>query len=127
MVVDPLMKKKVGYVQITQFLDMSFTGITVDLQQGQIENARQNFQAFKARFEALKETCMNCHDTKRYFYIGDDVDRLIKKLGKAVNAKSVDPRQIEKFSIAIGNESCLKCHLVHVPAAYAMHQWAKAE
>ena len=116
---DPLTGQEVSFQQFMQFLDVSFTGISVNMEQGQIDNARKQLQGFRARFEAMEEICMNCHDTERFYYVDETVEAMIDKLEEALNASPVDPKKVGMISQGIGMENCFKCHLVHVPAAVA--------
>ena len=124
-IMDPLTHQEVSFQQLMLFLETSYTGIGVDVEQGQKENALQQFQGFQARFQAMEETCMNCHDTERYYYVGQSVKSMIDKLGQSLNAPAVDPKQVNMLTQGIGMESCFKCHLVHIPAAAAQIQIAK--
>ncbi|UCF64508.1 MAG: hypothetical protein JSW33_01380 [bacterium] len=116
---DPLTRQVVSFQQFMQFLDVSYTGISVNMNQGQIDNARKQLQGFRARFEAMEETCMNCHDTERLYYVDETVEAMIDELEEALNASPVDPKKVGMISQGIGMENCFKCHLVHVPAAVA--------
>ena len=127
---DPLSKQELNWNGFKRFLSSSFTGIGVNLQQGQKENAQKQYQGFKARFGALKEACHECHDdkeknTERKYFVDDNVTALIDQLGQALNASTVDPKAIGKLMQGIGRESCFKCHLVHVPPTILKHEWAK--
>lgn len=124
-VTDPLTRQEVNNQQLMLFIDASFTGIEVDVEQGQIENAQRQFQGFRARFQAMEETCMNCHDTERHYFVDKSVKSMIDKLGQALDASPVDPEQVGKLHQGIGMESCFKCHLVHVPAAIAQLKMKK--
>lgn len=91
-----------------------------------MDNARKNFQAFSARFKALPTNgCVNCHATPRTYFVDASIQGMVDQLGKAVAATPPDAKAIEQLSGAIGNESCLKCHLVHLPAANRKAQWQK--
>ena len=123
---DPLSKEEVKYSTFMQYISTNFTGIGVDLQQGQKENALKQFQGFKARFGTMKETCQECHDdkekkTERKYYVDESVMAMIDKLGQALNAPTTDPKAVGNLMQGIGGESCFKCHLVHVPAAISKH------
>lgn len=120
-VIDPLTNQEVNNKQFMQFLDASFTGIEVDAEQGQIENARKQFEGFKARFKAMEDMCYNCHDSERHYYVDESIKSMIDRLGQALNETSVDMKTVSQIGMAIGMESCFKCHLVHVPASVA--QW----
>lgn len=122
---DPLTNEEVDFPQLKKYLATNFVGISVDMAQGQRENCQKQFQAFNARFQALKETCENCHDTERKYYIDESVQALVDKLGRALRGSSVDPKVVGTLTQEIGMESCHKCHLVHVPAAAAKLQWEK--
>ena len=108
----------------------AFAGARNDLRQGQVDAARQNFQAFSDRFNNLAENaCKQCHkdqtgkEIPRTYFVDDSVMGMIDQLGQAVAANPPNGQAIEQFSGAIGGESCMKCHLVHFPAAAAKHRW----
>ncbi len=116
---DPLSKELTEYSTFKQYLSTSMAGISVNLRQGQMENARQQFAGFKERFQALKASCLDCHDRQPKYYVDDSVESLLDKLGQALHKQPVDPGEVMKLTQGIGGESCSKCHLVHVPAAFA--------
>ena len=67
---DPLTDEVVDYRRLMQGLVTNFMGIIVDVQEGQKENAQKQFQGFKARFQAMKDTCEECHATEeRKYYV----------------------------------------------------------
>ncbi len=120
---DPLTSEEIGLADLMMGIEVNFVGIGVDLQQGQLENAQQQFQGFNARFQALKKTCETCHDTDRMYYIDDSVQAMIDQLGQALDASPIDPEAIGQLSQGIGGKSCGGCHLVHLPAAFAKKRW----
>ena len=122
---DPLTSEEVNFPTFKQFLNASFFGIGVDLQEGQIENALRQFERFKARFQTLKDTCEDCHGTsERKYYVDESVQDVISNLGQALeDPSSLDPGQVQGLMMSIGMESCGKCHLVHVPAALTKMRW----
>lgn len=118
---DPLTGEDVGLNRLMMFLDVNFSAIGADLKQGQAENALEQFQGFQARFEALASTCQECHgQDERKYYVDSSVRAMIDELGKAAAASS--PEKAAKLVMGIGMESCHKCHLVHVPAAFAQQK-----
>lgn len=117
-VTDPLSKRDVDFALLMRMMEGNFTGIAANLQQGQVENARAAFQGFDARFRAMAGTCELCHETERRYFVDPDIAAAIKQLGEGLNAATVDPAATGKQMETIGSESCAKCHLVHVPAAY---------
>lgn len=115
---DPLTGEEVGLDRLMLYLDVNFSGISTDLEQGQAENAQKQFQGFKARFEAVAGSCQECHgQDERKYYVDGSVRAMVEDLGKAAAESS--PEKVRKLVMGIGMESCHKCHLVHVPAAFA--------
>jgi len=115
---DPLTGEEVNQHQLMISLDINFSGIAADLEQGQTENAQKQFQGFKARFETMANTCQECHGQEvRRYYVDNSVQAMMQELGKAAAESS--PEKAGKLIMGIGMESCYKCHLVHIPAAFA--------
>lgn len=121
---DPVSDSDVEYAQFMQFLNASLVGIGNDLQQGQRENSLKNFEGFRARFMALREGCMACHDTERKYYVDEEIEGMVNALGEALRSSRPDSARIQTLSMNIGRENCVKCHLVHMPAALAKARWA---
>ncbi len=122
---DPLTNEQVNFPKLMQNFDLNFVGIMVDLQEGQIENAVKQFEGFNARFQVLKDTCGECHGTsERKYFVDEEIQDKIDNLGQALkNPSTFNPELVQGLMMGIGTESCGKCHLVHVPAAYAKLQW----
>jgi cytochrome c556 len=116
---DPMSGQDVDWKMLMQMLNTTLTGITVDLEQGQTDNARKQAQAFAALFGSLKETCDGCHDTERAYYVDARVQSLVDQLGTALAGPAVDTAVVASLSMKIGTSSCTGCHMVHVPAALA--------
>ena len=114
---DPLTGETVPFAILMRYMGANFIGITNDLRQGQAENAAMQLEAFKARFQAVVGTCGACHDSDRRYFVDTDIDALLDDIGNAVS--SSDLAAAEKAVQALGAESCRKCHLVHIPAAYS--------
>ena len=122
---DPLTNEKITFSRVMRYLDANLTGIGVDVKQGQIENARQQFQGLRIRYQALNEVCIDCHDSERHYYVDETVQDAINRLGQELDQASINPKRVERAISEIGIESCFKCHLVHVPAAATQWQMAK--
>lgn len=95
------------------------TGVTHDLRQGQVEQARRQFEAFSARFDALRGSCVSCHATPRRSFVDRNVQQLVEDLRKALDAPAPTAEAAAELAARIGQASCSGCHLVHVPAATA--------
>jgi len=119
---DPLTKEEIPFSRLMQFLDANLTGVQINVEQGQIENAKRQQFALNERFSALEEACMYCHDTDRYYYVDQRVKNMISDLSRALDSNPVDQDLLARSSQGIGMESCFKCHMVHVPAAAAQFQ-----
>jgi hypothetical protein len=116
---DPLSGVSTGYPQFKKYLAANLAGITVDLRQGQTDNARKQFEGFRARFDALIGSCRGCHEkTSRYFVDREMLDT-VEELGEVFRSRTVAADAVTVLVQKIGRESCSKCHLVHVPAALA--------
>lgn len=124
---DPVTGRNLQFNEFMMQMEMSFGGIGMELQEGQVENAREHFEAFRSRLKELKEACQVCHDTERKYFVDAGVDALISKLRMALKTSTPDMKVIGGVSQQIGSESCGKCHLVHIPAAYAKAGWKKWE
>lgn len=117
---DPVSGERVGHAQFMHQLDFSLTGITHDLSQGQVDAARAHFEDFRRRFEALGETCENCHGTEERFYFTDPASSAkVEAIGAALSAENPDPGAVQGAVMEVGHNTCFRCHLVHVPAAFA--------
>ena len=117
--VDPLTNEEVDFTMLKKYLSTNLLGITVNLQEGQIENAIKQFEGFDARFQTWKDTCEECHGVSgRKYYVDESIQVMINQLGQALKDPShINPQQLQELMMGIGVESCGKCHLVHVPAA----------
>lgn len=124
---DPITKQNMGWFDFMMQVAFAFDGIGHDLGQGQLDKAQQNFQAFQARFNAMADKCSACHATPRTYFVDASVKDNITKLGAALSATPLNPAAIGGLMQAIGQESCGKCHLVHLPAARAAAVWELAK
>ena len=116
---DPLSGAATGYPRFKQFLAANLSGITVDLRQGQVENARKQFEGFRARFEALSGSCNGCHEKESRYFVDREIRDTVDELGNAFRRPTVAPESVNALVQKIGRESCSKCHRVHLPAAHA--------
>jgi len=126
---DPVTGQEMAFGDYMVALAGAYSGIGVDLQEGQLDNARQNYEAFSTRFESMaKETCKECHvdpagnEIPRKYYVDADSLALISQMGQALAANPPDAAVMENFA-AIGNGICLNCHLVHLPAQNTKDNW----
>ena len=116
---DPLSGASTGYPQFKKFLAANLAGITVDLKQGQIANARKQFDGFRVRFLALSDSCLGCHEKESRDFFNRDMRDTVEELGQALKSRTIAADAVMALAQKIGRESCSKCHLVHLPAALA--------
>jgi hypothetical protein len=126
-VTDLVTKESVSFSRLMQYLSMNFSGIGVNLQEGQVANAKNSFDQFKTRFTSLKASCTHCHTTQRKYFTDESVQSYIDELGSALNESPVNPEKVTGLSMKIGDENCSKCHLVHLPAAMTKFGWKMLE
>ena len=120
---DPITNDEVSFAQLKQGLNTNFVGIGLDVEQGQKENAKKQLQSFHSRFQALKNTCQSCHKKEEMkHYVDQKVISLIEDMELELSGSANDPKVIASLSQKIGMESCFKCHLVHIPSAFAQLQ-----
>lgn len=116
---DPQTERELSFVDLMQMLATTFTGIAVDLEEGQVDQARERWRAFAALFGSMKETCGTCHDTERKYYVDATMQAAVDQLGEALSGSQIDPATVAALSQRIGVQSCSGCHMVHLPAAYS--------
>ena len=122
-VTDPRSNRDLKFSEFMMGLDMAYTGIGIGLEEGSVEAARESFGAFNQAMGTLRETCSACHTTERAYFVDKSVQASIDALGLALKAPKPDAGTIGGLMMQIGQESCGKCHLVHVPAAYAQSRF----
>lgn len=116
---DPIIKAELDYPSFMQMLNANLSGVGTDLEQGQMENARMQLAALQSRMATLKESCNDCHDSERAYYVDEQVEKLLAGMKEALDASDFDPALVAQMSRRLGEESCSRCHLVHLPAAYS--------
>ena len=129
-VTDPISKKELAWVDYMRAMTGSYSGVSVNLQEGQLDKARKNFDAFNLQYKTLVVGCAQCHvdatgnPIPRKYFVDADSHAMVDSLGKALAATTTDAVAIGGLNAAIGNEICLKCHLVHLQAQSAKDTWA---
>lgn len=126
-IMDPASGKQMTFVEVMRNLEMTFTGIGLSLHEGNRDRALEYFGGFKGAVEQLKATCETCHDSERKYYVSSDVTSMIDRLGAEVRKTPPDPEAVMALGQRIGFESCTKCHMVHVPAAFAQARMSAHE
>lgn len=115
---DPLSGQDASFAQLMLMMETNFEGVANDLGQGQQEAALKQFEGFRARFQEMTNACDICHDTERYYFISKDITNMLSGLQSELSKPQCDTEIVSGYLQSIGQESCSKCHLVHIPAAY---------
>jgi len=100
------------------------SGIAADVAQGQAPQAQAYFRLLLSRFDQLEQSCLPCHAGKREYYVDASVRSQVEKLGAALGQDPVDGKRVMVLLQDIGEKSCGRCHLVHLPAAMAQARGA---
>lgn len=116
---DPLTNEDIIFSRLMQLVATNLTGIGIDTEQEQQTNAMKQLEAFRLRFETLKESCEACHDSERKYFVDESVTSLFDDLKLRLSAETVEAGAVGGLLQSIGQESCAKCHLVHAPSALA--------
>jgi hypothetical protein len=123
---EPVTNRSLEFGEFMMSLELSLAGMGMELLGGSVEKAGEHLGALRTKLETLKGACQACHETERKYYVDAEVFALIDKLGTALKASPLDGKLAGELSQQIGAESCGKCHLVHIPAAYVKAQWKAA-
>ncbi len=122
-VTDPKTGETLEFREAMSRLSRSFQGVQTGLERGEVDKARKYYEAFSSRFKAFSQTCEACHEKERRYFVDAEMQEAVARLGSALKSSSPDARVVSDVMRGIGEESCSKCHLVHVPAAYAKARW----
>jgi hypothetical protein len=131
-VTNPVTKQEQKFVDYMTTMAMGFDGAMVDLQEGKLDKAKANYQAFTQQFNTMvKDACKQGHqdptgkEIPRKYFVDPDSLSLVDQLGKALSATPPDGKAVGDLAGAIGNNICLGCHLVHLPAQVTKDTWAQ--
>lgn len=114
---DPLASDETPFPGWMHRLATNLAGITTDLAQGQVEGARRHLAGLTARYETLEESCGACHTSERRYFVGADVAGALEGLRAELAREAPDADVVGRLAADLGERSCHRCHLVHVPAA----------
>ncbi len=121
--IEPVTGRELGFKDLMREMETAFVGISVDLEEGQLENARAQFATFRDRIRLLAGACAFCHTTERKYFVDKGVLAAVDRLGSVLERDAPDAEAVGRLGQEIGMESCAKCHLVHGPAALVKAQW----
>jgi len=118
-ITDPVTKEKSNYAGQMRAIEATFVGIMVHLDGGRPAEAVAATKALKSRMVEFRDVCQECHDSEREYFVDDDTLSILDDLGKAIGSGHADPQAVMGLAMKFGEQSCSRCHLVHVPAAFS--------
>jgi cytochrome c556 len=90
-------------------------------QGGRTEAAVASVDALAGMMGTLTETSKTCHTTDRKYFVDAETIGLLDAVKSELGAAKPDPAKIGANMEAFAQESCTKCHLVHIPGAFARY------
>lgn len=124
---DPVSNTVLEFRQFMMSMELSVGGMMGEIQAGNADGVVGHLENFRKYLDNLKEGCTACHNSERKYYVDENVLSYVDNLEEAVRAEVPDMNAAFQFAQLIGDEMCFKCHLVHVPAAYARPVWKEVE
>lgn len=101
-----------------KYLASGYDGISVNIKNNNQKGAQESFGLFKKMFDNMNSTCSSCHASPPKYYVSADIQAMIDTMGEKINSGNLS--EAEGIRIGIGMESCYRCHVLHMPAQYAM-------
>jgi len=130
-VLDPIEENEVTYKVYMQELFASFKRISVNFEQGDIQQSWRALDVFTKRFKSLRSVCSKCHVTEwtkssvtvKDFFVGEDIIKTLQEIKKDFATGEPSKKEFNKNIAYIKNRSCKACHLVHQPATAIQNAW----
>ncbi|HSN90963.1 MAG TPA: hypothetical protein VLS93_07020 [Anaeromyxobacteraceae bacterium] len=108
----------VSFHQIMLDLANTIGALRGDVESGQLDAARAEYQHLVERFGMMEMLCANCHDRPREYFIDATVKGRIFKIGGMLRRGEARASEYAPLFRDINEQSCLPCHQVHMPAAF---------
>lgn len=124
---DPLSNRDLEFKQYMMSMELSFGGMMGEIQTGNVDGIVGHLENFRKYMNTLKQGCTACHNSERKYYVDENVFGYVDNLEEVVRAEVPDMNAAFQIVQLIGDEMCFKCHLVHVPAAYARPVWDEVD
>jgi len=133
---DPVTLQEMSFHDYMMSWDLSYVGVSTDLGEGQVDRAIDHFDDFKSRFIGVREACSNCHGISEaqtgkkqgeLAFVSIDNEQLLLAMEDALKSTPPNVESVFEMTQAIGAETCLKCHWVHIPSALAQERWEHME
>ncbi|MDF1562730.1 MAG: hypothetical protein P1V51_06785 [Deltaproteobacteria bacterium] len=90
--------------------------------QGDWDKAAEAKKSLGQQFGLLEQSCEHCHSTAREYFVDKTVKGRVLKMGGLLRKENKNPSAYTKLSDEIYAESCIPCHVLHMPAAFLQMQ-----
>jgi hypothetical protein len=97
-----------------------------DVQAGQLAEANAVYKRLMERFGMMEQLCANCHDQPRQYFIDSAVKARLFKIGGLLRRGDKSVASYTPLFNDVNEMSCLPCHQVHMPAAFAQRNALEA-
>lgn len=121
---DPVTGDSISWMGYMFAISGSFSSVATYISEKRFDEAQVALKGFNSRLEKLKTGCKSCHEAERLYFVSSDIEELLSKAIKGLEAKEPDVGKVFGYLQMVGMESCHKCHLVHIPAATIHRAWA---
>ena len=74
-------------------------GITVNMAEGQSENALTQYKEFELRFTTLQKSCFGCHKKEPRSFVDPSVKEFVVKLGEVLSVEDIKPEKVHRRSL----------------------------
>jgi len=105
--------------QLMLELGSSLGAVRGDVEAGQFTEAQAAYKRLMERFSMMEQLCANCHEQPRQYFIDSSVKARLFKLGGLLRRGERRAGEYAPLFNEVNEMSCLPCHQVHMPAAFA--------
>ena len=130
-VLDPIVEKELNYEDYMETLLVSLKQISINFEQGDIQQSWRALDTFTKRIKSLRSVCSKCHVTEwtkssvsvKDFFVGEDIIKTLQDIKKDLATGEPSKKKFKKNIDYINKRSCKTCHLVHQPTAAIQRAW----
>jgi hypothetical protein len=116
----------VTFHQVMLDLATDLGAVRSDVAAGQFPDATAAYKRLMERFGMMEQLCANCHDQPRQYFIDSTVKARLFKIGGLLRRADTNVAEYTALFNDVNEMSCLPCHQVHMPAAFAQRNAMEA-
>ena len=109
----------ISFHQVMLDLASDLGTVRSDVEAAQFAEASQAYKRLMERFGMMEQLCANCHDQPRQYFIDSTVKARLFKIGGLLRRGDTNVADYTPLFNDVNEMSCLPCHQVHMPAAFA--------